>query len=177
MLASPLVAALLVPPLPRAAEALLPRPRTAMILASPPLLRSAVPSCSAVYQADFGRGKQHLSFDLQEGDVVAYQVGTWLVDNVEVGDGSPARLLFARVDCLQIVWTHACEHGYVLGTAMELDNDSQRAHIEEEHDIQFGPEQLVALLPATWNDDGTTAQLKSPLPPVDDLIVELYGEA
>ena len=47
---------------------------------------------------EYGRGEQHLSACLEEGDLVAYQVGTWMVDSVEVGDGSPARIRLAVVD-------------------------------------------------------------------------------
>lgn len=33
----------------------------------------------------YGRGVSHLSADLKEGDVIAYQGGTWYVDGTEVG--------------------------------------------------------------------------------------------
>ena len=76
-------------------------------------------SASAVdLQRDCGRGQEHLSARLEEGDVCVYQVGTWMVDNVPVGPGDPPRLLLARVDCLQINWTTDCEHGRILATAV-----------------------------------------------------------
>lgn len=39
-----------------------------------------------------GRGADHISAMLQEGDIVMYQAGSWLVDNVRVG----ARVLSAK---------------------------------------------------------------------------------
>lgn len=32
-----------------------------------------------------GRGHEHISARLEEGDLVLYQAGSWLVDNVLVG--------------------------------------------------------------------------------------------
>ena len=37
--------------------------------------------------AEGGRGLDHLSAALEEGDLVLYQVGSWTVDGVTVGDG------------------------------------------------------------------------------------------
>mmetsp|Transcript_51626 Transcript_51626/g.85626 ORF Transcript_51626/g.85626 Transcript_51626/m.85626 type:complete len:177 (+) Transcript_51626:2-532(+) len=116
-------------------------------------------------QKDCGRGQEHLSARLVEGDVCVYQMGTWMVDWTPVGPGSPPRLLLARVDCLQINWTTDCEHGRVIGTAINsLDGDT--LHIDESEEfagIEFGPEQLVARVPAEWTGDhlGT---LLAPLP-------------
>jgi hypothetical protein len=47
---------------------------------------------------------------LQDDDVVVYQTGTSCVDCVQVGDGASARLEYARVENVQIVWTHNCKH-------------------------------------------------------------------
>jgi len=33
----------------------------------------------------YGRGISHISADLNEGDIIAYQHGTWYVDGTEVG--------------------------------------------------------------------------------------------
>ena len=133
-------------------------------------LRAAGIQASIERQMDTGgRGQQHLSAGLQEGDVVAYQVGTWLVDNVEVGDDEPARLEYARVEFLQLVWTNDCEHGYIHATALSYDGDRTMAVVEDE-DIQFGPEQLVARCQATWDDDSGSATLAEPLPPEESLL-------
>ena len=92
-------------------------------------------SASAVdLQRDCGRGQEHLSARLEEGDVCVYQVGTWMVDNVPVGPGDPPRLLLARVDCLQINWTTDCEHGRILATAVSR-RDGDALRIDE--DVEF----------------------------------------
>ena len=121
-------------------------------------------------QADFGRGLYHLTYNLNEGDMVAYQTGSWLVDHVMVGDGSPARLRFARVDAVQINWTHNCEHGLVRATALHRNGDSapQRMTLNPDEEVQFDPSQLIARIPATW--DGNEAQLAVDLPPDEDLL-------
>ena len=104
--------------------------------------RAAPVQCRIELQSAFGRGNAHLSWNVEDGDIVVYQVGTWLVDNVEVGDGSPARMRFARVDNVQINWTHNCEHGVIRGTAMYLGGDGSTLDLDEEEEIQFGPEQV-----------------------------------
>lgn len=139
-------------------------------------LFSAALSFSIELQASHGRGPHHLSAELVEGDVVAYQTATWLVDNVEVGDGSPPCLRLARVDVLQINWTHNCEHGLVRGTALELDTeasaeDAGRVLSLEDEDIDFDPSQLVARLSAAWSEDGLSARLAERLPPDESLLV------
>jgi hypothetical protein len=138
--------------------------------------RAAAAVCSASIELQhdsYGRGNQHLSYDLEEGDVVAYQTGTWLVDSVEVGDGSPAKLNFARVDVVQINWTHNCEHGMVHGTALHLAEGRNCLELDESNDedgqIQFGPEQLIGRFPCTWT--GSSALMDLPLPPEDSLLV------
>ena len=138
-------------------------------LVAPRLPRGA-PRISSVdasieLQQDCGRGQEHLSARLTEGDVCVYQVGTWMVDNVLVGSGDPARFLLARVDVLQINWTTDCEHGRIIGTACQLDGEAG-VHIDEDTEyagIEFGPEQLVARGPAEWIDE-YSAELLSPLP-------------
>ena len=96
-----------------------------------------------------------------------YQTGSWMVDWVVVGPGDPPRLLLARVDCLQINWTTDCEHGRIIGTAITSHNgnDLNVDEAVEYAGIEFGPEQLVARVPAAWANDfqGT---LLAPLPAV-----------
>jgi hypothetical protein len=122
----------------------------------------ALSSSAIDYQSDaknYGRGDMHLSAVLEENDVVVYQTGTWYVDGVQVGDGSPPAYRYALIDNVQIVWTHNCEHGVIRGLSLELvendtdgDNDgsiSQRL-IQLHglvHDVEFGPEQLMARIP------------------------------
>jgi hypothetical protein len=45
--------------------------------------------------------------------LVVYQTGTWTVDGVQVGDGTPPKWQYARVENVQIVSTHNCEHGVI----------------------------------------------------------------
>jgi hypothetical protein len=103
----------------------------------------------------YGRGDFHLSASLQDDDVVVYQTGTWTVDGVEVGDGSPAAWRYARVENIQIVWTHNCEHGVIRAVALEpiFSQDSFPSFKVTEEQVEFGPEQLVARIPTEWNDD------------------------
>uniref|UniRef100_A0A7S1VZG3 Uncharacterized protein n=1 Tax=Ditylum brightwellii TaxID=49249 RepID=A0A7S1VZG3_9STRA len=114
------------------------------------------------YQSDessFGRGEDHLSAVLDEGDVVVYQTGTWSVDGVEVGDGSPPQLQYAKVDTIQLVWTHNCEHGVIRGIVLDFDSDKVgenncRVAVSPTYEsVEFGPEQLVARLPVQWDED------------------------
>ncbi|GMI16200.1 hypothetical protein TrLO_g12943 [Triparma laevis f. longispina] len=147
-------------------------------------LKNLIPPTSASVvdlQSDCGRGQEHLSARLEEGDVCVYQVGTWMVDSVSVGPGEPPRLLLARVDCLQINWTTDCEHGRILATpvstrqgdALHIDKDVEYAGVE------FGPEQLIARLPVAWADE-YAGTLLAPLPEMlpasllekEELIVE-----
>ena len=132
--------------------------------------------CAALeLQRDCGRGQDHLSARLLEGDVAVYQTGTWMVDWVAVGPGAPPRLLLARVDCLQINWTIDCEHGRIIGTAISsLEGNQLRVAEEEEYaGVEFGPEQLVARIPADWADD-QSGTLLAPLPAM--LPASLPGE-
>ncbi len=106
------------------------------------------------YQNDdlqFGRGDMHLSAILDERDVVVYQTGTWEVDGVQVGDGNPAKFEYCVIETMQVVWTHNCEHGYIRGLAVDVNNErSEVKVISPLVFIEFGPEQLVARLPVSW---------------------------
>ena len=120
------------------------------------------------FQSDdthFGRGEYHLSASVQEGDVVVYQTGTWLVDWVEVGDGTPPIIRYARIETIQLVWTHNCEHGVLRGIEVKVsDSDSEIADNNPSAsrvivptmplvEVEFGPEQLVARIPVLWDEE------------------------
>ena len=162
-----------------------------------PRARVAAVQCRIELQSAFGRGNAHLSWNVEDGDIVVYQVGTWLVDNVEVGDGSAARMRFARVDNVQINFTHNCEHGVIRGTAMRLGEDGTSLNLDEEDEIQFGPEQVCAAPPvfardaplaeprthlasqlvarifeATWEEEESRAIIGDDLPPQVSSMVE-----
>jgi ribosomal protein L27 len=128
-------------------------------------LATASSSSSSIdFQSDstqFGRGDYHLSASLQEGDVVVYQTGTWLVDGVEVGSGTPPTLQYAKIEAIQLVWTHNCEHGVLRGIEVNIDTDididiADPSRIitptEPLVEVEFGPEQLVARIPVKWNE-------------------------
>jgi hypothetical protein len=96
----------------------------------------------------------HLSAVLEDDDVVVYRTGTWTVDNVEVGDGYPSCYRYARVENVQLVWTHNCEHGVIRGLALHAvfsKGKSPHFNLAEEQ-VEFGPEQLMARIPVEWND-------------------------
>lgn len=118
--------------------------------------RAAQKTATVDLQSDdtlYGRGEMHLSAALEDDDVVVYQTGSWTVDGVEVGDGSPATWRYARVENIQIVWTHNCEHGVIRGVALHpifSQDRPPRFNIAEEQ-VEFGPEQLVARIPTEWN--------------------------
>jgi hypothetical protein len=135
--------------------------------------------------ANFGRGEMHLSAMLEEGDVVVYQTGTWWVDGVTVGTGSPPGFAYARMETIQIVWTHNCEHGVLRGVELELeaqvqvrddDSVSRTTQLFKEavplEAVEFGPDQLVARLPVTWNDETNTGISAVPL---NDSIWQEHG--
>lgn len=90
-----------------------------------------------------GRGHDHLSASLEEGDLVCYQSGSWFVDGVVVGNGGEPELSFAFVTLVQLVFTHNCEHGWIYGVVADVDGE---AVYEREEEVQIGPEQLVARL-------------------------------
>ena len=97
-----------------------------------------------------GRGLNHLVAQLEDGDFVMYQEGSWCVDSVVVGPGDPPRLRAAMVDCVQVKCTQTCEHGVVHAFDAEVVDGAIVCH-EGAEEIDFGPEQLVARIP---NGDG-----------------------
>jgi hypothetical protein len=140
------------------------------------------------FQSEHGRGDHHLSALLEEGDVVVYQTGTWLVDGVEVGDGTDPQFHLCRLDALQIVWTHNCEHGVLRGLQVVLVEEQQPPSTTTAAttnptklttgttliDVEFGPEQLVARLPVIWNEDDDEGISAVPL---EDTIHDLYSRS
>jgi hypothetical protein len=124
-------------------------------------------------KSKYGRGIDHISADINEGDVIAYQDGTWFVDGTEVGDGSPSVVRYCLVDTVQIVWTHDCEHGLVYGfDLVVVDNEGKVSCdepgaivkkgsvfvIEDESYVQCGPEQILSRIPVSsteikWKED------------------------
>ena len=125
-------------------------------------------SGSVELQRDCGRGLAHLSARLKEGDLCVYQVGTWHVDYIPVGSGNPPRLLLARVDVLQLNFAGDHEHGRILGTAISSIEGSA-LHVREDEPfgaVEFGPEQLIARLPARWASDfeGSLLDARDTLP-------------
>ena len=45
----------------------------------------------------YGRGISHISADISEGEIVAYQVGTWYVDGNDVGESYEIIVLLEQV--------------------------------------------------------------------------------
>ena len=132
------------------------------------------------YQVDCGRGEDHLTANLQEGDVVVYQTGTWYVDGVAVGDGSAPAWHYLLVDTLQIVWSHNCEHGVVRGFDMVMDDRNDHnslatvLRVQDYNDmIDFGPEQLVARISVEALGDDT---FRAPMVLSDDLWTQVQPE-
>jgi ribosomal protein L27 len=125
----------------------------------PCILQLAAASSSSIdFQSDhtqFGRGDYHLSASVQEGDLVVYQTGTWLVDGVEVGEGTPPTIRYAKIETMQLVWTHNCEHGVLRGIEVQVDSaDPFRiAPTMPLVQVQLGPEQLLARIPVTWHEE------------------------
>lgn len=117
------------------------------------------------YQSDktrFGRGEMHLSALIEEGDVVLYQTGSWLVDGVRVGDDSPPTIRYAQVETIQIVWTHNCEHGVIRGADMFQQKNGQGLVLGNDS-VQFGPEQLLARLTVEWDPEGKNCFITCPI--------------
>jgi len=103
----------------------------------------------------------HISAAVNEGDTVVYRKGSWYVDGVLVGDEDalPSYEL-CRIETIQVVWTHNCEHGVLRGLAvdlvsaagdhsMELGDEKQGYHPclslrTPLEDVEFGPEQIIA---------------------------------
>lgn len=181
--------------------------RTEDLSRSPLLLRVPVSALAATspttfqidYQSEYGRGEDHLSAILEEGDVVVYQKGTWFVDGVAVGDGSSNNnhdsdsddddgptFQWARLDTMQVVWTHNCEHGVLRGIALReepiRDNNSVKdpsteisgtacirrvSEIDPLEFVEFGPEQLVARVPVEWNESMESCEGVTMVPVAD----------
>jgi hypothetical protein len=152
------------------------------------LASSSSSSSSIDFQSDdtqFGRGDYHLSASLQENDVVVYQTGTWLVDTVEVGDGTPPIIRYAKIETIQLVWTHNCEHGVLRGVEVNIatstDNPLRRNIVVPTMplvDVEFGPEQLVARIPVTWEEeqDEGVLQVVLPFEDVDSIFAGVMDE-
>ena len=135
------------------------------------------------YQSDatkFGRGEQHLSATLDRGDVVVYQTGTWYVDGVAVGEGSPPGVAYGVVETIQLVWTHNCEHGVirVLPVQLAVDNDDNNhdnpptlLQVQPDEDfLEVGPEQLIAKLPFQCSQEGESENsIVCPFPISNDM--------
>ena len=115
----------------------------------------------------FGRGEMHLSAILNDGDVAMYQIGSWEVDGVIVGEEKPERK-FCIVDTMQVVWTHNCEHGVIRGLSCNIEHVDDDIIVKVSDPIEFiefGPEQLVAQLPVNWiNNDKSIGNLLVKLP-------------
>lgn len=115
-----------------------------------------------------GRGHDHLSASLEDGDVVCFQTGSWFVDGVAVGDGV-ASLAFATVTLMQLVFTHNCEHGWIYGAGAVLKDGVLRPSDDDDDAwLQFGPEQLVARLEGDDDGGGGVALTGPSLAAIDD---------
>ena len=132
----------------------------------------------------YGRGVDHISADLNEGDVIAYQAGTWYIDGLsEVGDGSPSYVRYMVVDTIQLVWTHDCEHGVINGYDLLVEDASNEDQIVEikskfistDEYLQIGPEQLLAKIPTHQIHDNDTSRPRwlsmSNFHPKEELII------
>lgn len=121
-----------------------------------------------------GRGLDHLSAQLEEGDVVLYRAGSWLVDGVQVGTTVSTRrtslkkiagsedphIEVAAVSLVQLVFTHNCEHGWIYAHPCSVSD--LVVETDESAEVQIGPEQLVAILGVA--EDGTlTADARAEL--------------
>jgi hypothetical protein len=135
---------------------------------------SSASSSSIDFQSDdtqFGRGDYHLSASLQEGDIVVYQTGTWLVDWVEVGDGTPPTIRYAKIETIQLVWTHNCEHGVLRGIEVDIVDPLRIVPTMPLVEVEFGPEQLLARIPVTWNEEKDEGVSQVLLPLEEDFIL------
>lgn len=111
------------------------------------------------YQSDWGRGQQHLSASVSEGNIVVFQGGTWFVDSVQVGDGTDPYFCYALIETIQLVWTHNCEHGVLRGLQVDIDDAGNVKLIQPVATIEFGPEQLIAKIPVEWDEASETGKL------------------
>ena len=55
------------------------------------------------------------------------------------------------------MFTHNCEHGWIYGTALRLDDGVLRPADTADDFVQFGPEQLLARLEGEADDDDAYA--------------------
>ena len=117
----------------------------------------------------YGRGEFHLSADLNEGDVVAYQSGSWLVDGVLVGEGKAPKIEYCQIETIQVVWTHNCEHGVLRGMELRKSGDGKSPLTLEVtgEAVEFGPEQLLARIPVEW-DGESSLEACTPLVSLDE---------
>ena len=98
--------------------------------------------CIIDYQSNkkqFGRGEQHISAILNEGDTIIYRTGSWYIDGVLVGDSDEdtTEYKICRLNTMQVVWTHNCEHGVIHGLAINMINNDEEKYEEistEGHD-------------------------------------------
>lgn len=134
----------------------------------------------------YGRGIDHISADINEKDVIAYQVGTWYVDGTEVGNGSPSTIRYCLVDAVQIVWTHDCEHGLVYGFDLTVADTNDEpvscdgpgamikkgnVFIIEDEYVQCGPEQILCKIPVVQGVHTKQAYVSiANFNPVDEMI-------
>ena len=85
------------------------------------------------------------------------------------GDGSLAYVKYMKVDTIQLVWTHDCEHGVINGFDLSIGNENEGTEsssgavqmgsyfIAIDDYLQVGPEQILARIPAksmnkNWKD-------------------------
>ena len=118
------------------------------------------------WSSNENKGHDHLSAFIQEDDIVIYRTGTWYIDNIEVGDGTPATLQAGIVRAVQLVWSHDCEHGCIYIEPLIPTSSSNINTNTDDYDMliklddddnsvlaAFGPEQLVAVLAIDVIDD------------------------
>ena len=118
-----------------------------------------ISSSATEWSSSEKRGEEHLSAQLEEGDVIMWQSGSWTVDGVVVGDGSPAYLQFGVVATVQLVWSHNCEHGVIHADPLVICTSNEnlliKAPSDDDEVAQIGPEQLLAILHQSQKNDGS----------------------
>ena len=137
------------------------------------------------YQSDdkYDRGEMHISAAVNEGDTIVYRTGSWYVDGVLVGEeGAVPAYEFCRVETIQLVWTHNCEHGVLRGLAVDVDDGEEQMSLRTPlDDIQFGPEQIIARISnVVWepnpHDEDSDAETGSCSIPLHSSIWKEYDE-
>ena len=100
-----------------------------------------------------GRGPYHLTYLLEPGDVVIYQVGKWNVEGYAVGDEEKPRLAVVRCEVVQINWTHNMEHSRLLCTPITSKTSEGDIAVVVDEDrfaqMEVGPEQVRAQIGVT----------------------------